>query len=573
MGGVEMNDAENKVIAEMFPQHSGKSIPEILAEMSNQEIIKSFFLLKNDPEAIQKRVLQDILNHAAHSQFGIASDFAAMKTVDDFRARLPITGYGDYQENIELMKKGQPDIQFNGETVRFIATSGTTGIPKLFPESKIGEMAKAVVSRIRLILLLSLAPEIMRPEKKVLSITNSAEYAKTESGIPIGSASGQAAKDIPREMQQKLILPVELILAKDLSNEDMDYLILLLALAEEHLAGVVCSNIAHFNMLLQKIAGFRDELLADISRGEISGRINISQELRAALGAKLTANPGRAEKLGEVFASHQPPEVDHIWPDFSVVSCWMAASSERIVNDVRRRLPSETKFLEWGYGASEGKFNIPSRADDPSGDLALFGYFFEFLPLGGKDTLLAHELQAGEYYEIIITSYSGLYRYNMQDIVYVKSVENQAPRIVFAAKRTEFLELNDLSLYIYQIDQDLKEASAQVQAELRFYQIMAENKEQRLVFIVEPFADDFPGQDFINALEKILIINHPVYCRLRENQRIKAAEVVVVAQGYRDGLFSRSLMPGKNVNQTKLKTIVEVYPDESSVINRSKGDA
>ena len=37
--------------------------------------------------------------------------------------------------------------------------------------------------------------------------------------------------------------------------------------------------------------------------------------------------------------------------------------------------------------------------------------------------------------------------------------------------------------------------------------------------------------------------------------------------GYRDSLFTRAIMPGKNVNQTKLPTIVKVYPDKSSIID------
>lgn len=43
--------------------------------------------------------------------------------------------------------------------------------------------------------------------------------------------------------------------------------------------------------------------------------------------------------------------------------------------------------------------------------------------------LLAHELKQGGYYQLIITSYSGLYRYNMKDIVYVAEINNQIPRL------------------------------------------------------------------------------------------------------------------------------------------------
>lgn len=374
-------------------------------------------------------------------------------------------------------------------------------------------------------------------------------------------------------MQQKLILPVELILAKDLSNDAVDYLILLLSLAEENLAGVVCSNIAHFNILLHKINDYAEDLLNDIKTGEVNPKLKMDENLKAVISSKLVPNPQRAENLRAIFENNTTFDVGRIWTNFSVVSCWMAGSSERIVEDVKRRLPAKIKFLEWGYGASEGKFNIPSLANDPSGDLALFGYFFEFLPLGATDTLLAHQLKSGEFYEIIITSYSGLYRYNIKDIIYVKSIENNSPRIVFASKKTEYLKLNDLELYVYEIEQYIKKTSQQVHEDIRFYQIIADESENKLVFIVEPVNTDFKGQEFISTLENILMSENQIYRCNRENEQLKAAEIIIVGQGYRDALFMRSIIPGKNVNQTKLNIIVKVYPEKHSIINCYKGDS
>ena len=568
-----VNNKNVELLSGMFSAIGEKSIPDILAQMTNQDVVKAFYVMKGSVESMQELVLMDILKHAQNSQIGRKEAFADIRTIHDFQKKLPITEYSDYTMYIEQMKKGDKDIQYNGETVSFVATSGTTGISKLIPESKNGETVKSLVSKLRLILLLSMAPEIMMPDKKILSITNPSEYAKTEGDIPIGSASGQAVKDVPKEMQQKLLLPIELILAKNISNDAMDYLILLLALAEENMAGVVCSNIAHFNILLNKIDECANDLLNDISKGEISSKIELDPALRDALTAKLAPNPDRAEKLRDVFAGCKPFDVLLIWPNFSVVSCWMASSAEMIVADVRKRLPEATKFLEWGYGASEGKFNIPSLANDPSGDLAMFGYFFEFLPLGETDaTLLAHELKQGEFYEIIITSYSGLYRYNMKDVVYVKSNDNGSPRIVFASKTTECLQLDDMKLYVFEVDQYLKKACGLVHEDVRFYQLLADKNNKKLVFIVEAAADTFDGQAFIQVLEKILISDNSLYRSCRESQQIKAAEIILVKQGYRDALFVRSIMPGKNVNQTKIKTIVNVYPEDDSIVDHCKGE-
>ena len=568
-----INETASPIFDDLLLSLAQKSLPEFLEEQSNQKLMQLFYSLKSNTERIQELVLLDILKQAYNSQIGQNEAFSDIKTIKQFKDKLPITQYCDYKAYIEPMSKGEKDILFQGDTMRFIATSGTTGIAKLLPESKNGESVKALVSKMRLILLLSLAPEIMMPDKKVLSITNPAEYAKTEANIPIGSASGQAVKDIPIEMRQKLILPVELILAKDLSSEAMDYLILLFALAEENLAGVVCSNIAHFNILLGKIKDLQEDLLKDIRTGEVNSKLEMDQNLKTILSSKLRANPQRADQLEKIIESNTTRDVERIWPHFMVISCWMAASSERIVEDVKRYLPSKIRFLEWGYGASEGKFNLPSIENDPSGDLALFGYFFEFLPIGGTDTLLAHELRQGEYYEIIITSYSGLYRYNMKDMVYVQDVTNQSPRIVFAAKSTEYLKLNDMELFVFEIERDLKIACQQVQEEIRFYQVIADEKERKLVFVVEPVSNEFQGQEFIKELEKIICANHTNYRYYRENQQLGVAEILVMKQGYRDDLFTRSIMPGKNVNQTKLKTIVDKYPEESSIHSHNRGDA
>ena len=401
-----------EIAKDIFEASECKSIPELLKEMSNEELVKSFYLIENCPEVTQLRVLQDILKSAQNSEFGQKYGFAEIKTVDAFRKRVPISDYSQLAAAIDRLKAGAADIFFDGPAASFIATSGSTGVPKLLPESKNGELVKGLVSQIRAILLLMLAPEVMAPGKKVLAIANPAEYGKTEGGIPIGSASGQAAKDMPIEMLKKMVLPPEMMMAKDLSNEATDYLTIRYALAEKNLVGVVCSNIAHFNILLKKMKAAAADLLADISAGQISAKIDIDEGLRQKLVSKLSPNPERAEALKTILAKNKSLDVAEIWPEFSVVSCWMSASAAKIVADVKKSLPPTVKFLEWGYGASEGKFNIPDKAQDPAGLLALFGYFFEFLPVGttNNDTVLAHELKQGGYYELIITSYSGLYR-------------------------------------------------------------------------------------------------------------------------------------------------------------------
>lgn len=549
-----------------------KSIPQILKEMTNDQLIKYFHKMKKNPEATQNAVLEDILRSAEKSEFGMKMGFSEINSVEDFKRKVPISNYKDYQTYVESIKRGDSDVLFNGKATRFIATSGSTGVPKLIPESGNGEIIKAVISQIRGILLLMLAPEVMGTDKKILAITNPSEYDKTEGFVPIGSASGQAAKDMPEELQKKMVLPMALITAKDLSNEATDYLTLLFSLKEKHLAGVVCSNIAHFNILLNKMNTFKAELIKDIKEGQISTKFLIPDGLRESLGRKLKPDPQRARELEDILNEEESLEPGSVWPSLTVVSCWMSASAERIVNDIRKRLPESTKFLEWGYGASEGKFNIPTKANDPAGFLGLFGYFFEFLTPGGKETLQAHELDQGEYYELVVTSYSGLYRYNMKDIVQVEETEDHSPRIVFISKSSERLKLEDLELMAYEMEGLIQKVTDQQNEDIRFVQILADGKEKKLVFIIEPISPELSGESFRTALENTLRSENSIYQKNRTAQQFGPLEIILMKQGYRDSLFTRAIMTGKNVNQTKLKIMVDEYPENKSILNWIKGD-
>ena len=561
-----------EISSDIFGTSEGKSIPELLKNMSNEKLIDNFYIMENSPEVTQVRVLQDILKSAQNSEFGKKYGFAEIKTVDTFRKKVPISDYSQLAAEIDRLKAGTGDIFFDGPATSFIATSGSTGVPKLLPESKNGELVKGLVSQIRAILLLKLAPEVMAPGKKVLAIANPAEYGKTDGGISIGSASGQAAKDMPIEMLKKMVLPPEMMMAKELSNEATDYLTIRYALEEKNLVAVVCSNIAHFNILLKKMNAAAADLLADIETGQISAKISLDEALREKLVSKLQPNPDRAEALKTILANNKSLDVAGIWPEFSVVSCWMSASAAKIVADVKKSLPATVKFLEWGYGASEGKFNIPDKAQDPAGLLALFGYFFEFLPVGSanNETILAHELKQGGYYQLIITSYSGLYRYNMKDIVYVAEINNQIPRVVFVCKDSERLDIEDLKLMIYEIEGSIQAVSAQQNQEIRFFQILLDANQRKLVFMLEPCSETFDGELFRAALDNSLMADNQDYRKLRNDNILAAPELLVMKDGYRDSLFTRAIMPGKNVNQTKLPTIVKAYPDKSSIIDWAK---
>ena len=87
-----------------------------------------------------------------------------------------------------------------------------------------------------------------------------------------------------------------------------------------------------------------------------------------------------------------------------------------------------------GLLATEGFVSFP-LGDRPGAALALRCHFFEFEELGGNARCrLAHELDRGGRYRVVLTTAGGLYRYQLRDEVEVVGFLRQCPLLRFLGK-------------------------------------------------------------------------------------------------------------------------------------------
>lgn len=97
------------------------------------------------------------------------------------------------------------------------------------------------------------------------------------------------------------------------------------------------------------------------------------------------------------------------------------------------------------YGSSEAFVGINVDLSNPDPNTALYTVlpreaFWEFIPVettGSESptTLGLHELEVGRCYEVVLTNYSGLYRYRLEDIVKVEGYLHSLPQISFQYRR------------------------------------------------------------------------------------------------------------------------------------------
>jgi len=82
--------------------------------------------------------------------------------------------------------------------------------------------------------------------------------------------------------------------------------------------------------------------------------------------------------------------------------------------------------------------------------------FYEFIPLHqaetpNPDVLLIDEVKVGEYYEIVMTTGEGLYRYRLGDIITVVEISPEGPVIDVIGRKKMIVNLMGVKLHGFQV--------------------------------------------------------------------------------------------------------------------------
>jgi hypothetical protein len=128
-----------------------------------------------------------------------------------------------------------------------------------------------------------------------------------------------------------------------------------------------------------------------------------------------------------------------LWPRLRMISCWADGNSAPAARKLAAIFP-HARIRAKGLIATEGFVSLPWTECDGA-VLAVRSHFLEFLPadsIGRPDTTrpqLAHELESGQAYSVVLTTGGGLYRYQLGDLVTVLGRTHDCPVVRFAGRK------------------------------------------------------------------------------------------------------------------------------------------
>ena len=533
------------------------TMPERLSAVHPLTVYDNLSYMYEDCEAVQRKVLAEILERAQGTAYAADHSLNGVHTLEEWRSVAKASLYQDYQPYVEREMDGEKGQLYNAETAMYVATTGSTGNMKYFLESTAGNVAKDFMMTVRGLYLRHTLPIIANMQAKNLTITN---YAPLDNGHDKNTltvrASGQTARNIRKRTGTMNILSVEFWETTGITARDRDYLIAVYALNEAMFSKVCCNNLIHFGRILDRIAAEGQQMIEDIRTGEFS--VPMPDDVRETLRGEFSPNPARADALQEIYNRHNclitcPDDIEAIWPELQAAMGWLAASVGRDAREVLRRLPKKVKCHDMGYGASEGKLTIPMKLGSATGACAPFNCFYEFLPVeqsGEKDAqpLCMWEVEKGKYYELMITTYSGLYRYNMLDVVKVVDFVGKTPVVLFCGKSTDSIMLDTGVIYGYQIADTAQAVERQLGIEFDLVQAFGTPLGYSLILETKADAPYHAIRTAIDDIAKVQLGCVP-------------QAIYMMDHTYKDSLFTARTRVDRGACGIKLPVVAEAAPE------------
>jgi hypothetical protein len=341
---------------------------------------------------VQQETLLALVRHARDTRFGRDHDFARVRTLADYQARVPLREYEAYWK--DFWQPAFPNLQGVSwpDPIPYLAlSSGTTsGSTKYIPVSTAMLASNRKGALTTLSLFLAAYPRTPLFTGRAFFLGGSSDLTVLAPDIRAGDLSGIAAREVSSVLRPFTYPPLELALLKD-----WDRKLTLLAEQSAPLPITILGGIPSWLLMLfehlKRVTG--QERIADIW-----------PTLRLLIHGGTKFDPYRA-----LF---------------------------------RREIGSDAVHFVETYPCSEG---YVATEDPRHGLLRLVpdhGIFFEFVPVEelGKDRPARHtvaDLEPGVQYAVILTTCAGLWSYVLGDTICFESRE--PPLLRFTGRTRYFL--------------------------------------------------------------------------------------------------------------------------------------
>ncbi|KAH6767081.1 Auxin-responsive GH3 family protein [Perilla frutescens var. hirtella] len=535
--------------------------------------------MTRNADSVQENVLAQILTQNAHTEYLSGFNLGAATDRQTFKSKIPMITYEDIQPLIQRIANGDRSPILSAHPVtEFLTSSGTSaGERKLMPTIK-EELDRRQ-------LLYSLLMPVMNQyvngldKGKALYFYFIKSETKTPGGLlarPVLTSYYKSShfKTRPYDPFNVYTSPNEAILCEDSSQSMYTQMLCGLYNREQVLrvGAVFASGLSRAIRFLQ----LNWKLLAhDIRTGSLNPTVT-DISIRDCMARVMRPDPDLADFITrECEKESWEGIITRIWPNTKYLDVIVTGAMAQYIPTLDYYSSGLPKACTM-YASSECYFGLNLKPMCKPSEVSYtimpnMGYF-EFLPHQPSSThrelVELADVELGKEYELVVTTYAGLYRYRVGDILRVTGFHNSAPQFQFVKRKNVLLSIDSDKTDEAELQAAVENASEllkPLKTTVVEYTSYADTKTVPGHYVIywellvgkSGYSEEVMEQCCL-AMEESL---NSVYRQGRAvDKSIGALEIRVVKNGTFEELMDYAISRGASINQYKVPRCVTFAP-------------
>lgn len=525
-----------------------------------EEVLKEFEENINNAQDVNNELLFAILNKNKNTEFGKKNGFSNITSVEEFKEKVRLSDYSNYENYIERMAKGEKNILIKDNVEYFSHTSGTTGKQKLIPATKESRISASRYMGMAIQTILYKRLRYRWTFEKGVLINDLGITTYTEGGVPISSASSGGMRGIKKMIPLVFTSPIEVMEIRD--RQKALYAHVLFALSYENLmyiSGNFISNVLDF---FRTMEDNKEDLINDLRNGKINDNIDIDEKIKRKLNNKLKKSKMRARQLEKEFRKGFKDIARRIWSGVVVIPT-VTGGTFQIYDEKVRYYIGNIPIYSGAYAASEAIIAMNVYLNKLGYVFIPDSVFCEFIEVkdmekSNPSTKLISELKKNHEYEVVITTRAGLYRYRIGDVIKVIDYRGKSPEVIFLYRKNQLLNMASEKTTEEHVRVAVNNTVKVLNLNIKDYTTRVDNSISpgRYVFYIEFINPNISNDKVEGILDDELRKTNRAYDRFRNNNSILRIKVVMLRKGTFENLKEKLIEKGTANGQLKIPRVV-----------------
>ncbi|KAB2032641.1 hypothetical protein ES319_D05G388800v1 [Gossypium barbadense] len=421
----------------------------------------------------QEKILENILKRNAETDY--LNKFLHGQTDKQlFKKYVPVVTYEDIKSYIDRIVDGEPPNILTTETItEFILSSGTSGGEPKYVLSTADCSQKRASIPMLMEAVMHKHIEGLDKGKGMYLLFSNPDF-DTPSGLKarMFSSSYLSSPTFKTTLFKTVTTPIEIILS--LNKPQSMYCQLLIGLIRRHEVLRIGTIFAStFPNCIKFLQDHWKDICSDIRTGHLSDWITEPDCRTPMLSFLLEPNSELADLLEPIFKNESwEGIITKLWPKAKYIDAIVTGSMSQyigLIDYYSGRLPIISTF----YNSSEACFGINMEPLNKPWDVSYTFLpnmaYFEFIPVDKESPQKAQKLhfngvsneesieklengsaqivdlvdvKMGQFYEVVVTTLAGLYRYRVGDILKVTGFHNKSPKFQFVERQNVALSID-----------------------------------------------------------------------------------------------------------------------------------